>query len=113
MSRFGYPKVPGDSLWSVVDVTGPASYTVITPGTPPTGGQLLTAADCGLQSMDWVQSMGSDNGTYDVACIAAPFSAGNPLPGVRLQWVTSAAGTEVTGGTALNARTVRLLVIGR
>jgi hypothetical protein len=113
MSRFGYPKIPGDSLWSVVDVTGPTSYTVITTGSPPTGGQLLAPADCGLQSIDWVQSLGSDDGQYDIVCVPGPFSAGNPLAGVRLQWIISATGAQVAGAVNLSSRTVRLLVIGR
>jgi hypothetical protein len=113
MSRFSYPKVPGDGLWSIVDVTGLASYAVIVIGTPPTGGQLVTPADCGLQSIDWIQSMGSDNGQYDVTCYPAPFTLGNPFAGVRLQWLTAATGAEAIAATNLSARSVRLLVIGR
>src|SRR5215472_6456806 len=92
MSRFSYPKVPGDGLWSIVDVTGPTSYAVIVVGTPPGGGQLVTAADCGLISIDWIQSMGSDDGQYDIVCIPAPFTLGNPLVAVRLMWLISATG---------------------
>lgn len=92
MSRFSYPKAPGDQPWSIIDVPGPASYTAIAPGTPPTGGQTITPQDCGLQSIDWVQSMGSDNGQYDIVCLANPFVQGNAFAGVRLQWIVSATG---------------------
>jgi hypothetical protein len=112
MSRFSYPKVPGDGPWSVVDVTGPASYAAMVPGTPPTGGQLVTAADCGLTSIHWIQSMGSNNGQYDIVCYPAAFSAGNPMASVRLQWVTAATGAEVIAAVNLSTITVRLLVIG-
>lgn len=113
MSRFSYPKVPGDSLWSITDITGPASYTQVTTGTPPTGGQLVTAADFGLQSIDWVGVMASDNGQYSVAAIPAPFNLGNPLASVALQWSVAATGAQVAAAVNLSARTVRLLAIGR
>src|SRR5262249_37362825 len=113
MSRFSYPKVPGDTLESMVDVTGPASYTQLVVGTPPTGGQAVTATECGLQSIDWVQSMGSDNGQYDIVCVPVAFTLGNPLASVRLQWIISATGAEAAAAANLSARTVRLFVKGR
>lgn len=113
MSRYSYPKSPGDERWAVTDMTGPASYTAIVTGTPPTGGQIIRAADFGLQSLDWVQSMGSDNGQYDIVCIPNGFTLGNPLASFLLQWIVSATGAEVAGAVNLSARTVRLLGIGR
>jgi hypothetical protein len=113
MSRFSYPKVPGDGFQSVTDMTGPASYAVIVSGTPPSGGQTMRASDFGLASLDWVKSMGSDNGQYVVICIPLGFSAGNPFTSFLLQWVTSATGAEVVAATNLSARTVRLFGFGR
>jgi hypothetical protein len=98
---------------SILDVPGPASYTAVVTGSPPTGGQLITAADCGLQSLDWVQSQGSDDGQYDIMVVPAPFSLGNPMPAVRLMWVVAATGAQVTAAVNLSARTVRLYVTGR
>jgi hypothetical protein len=112
MSRFSYPKVPGDGLWSMIDVPGPVLYAPLVVGTPPTGGQVLNAADCGLQSIDWIQSMGSNNGQYDVTCVPAAFSLGNPMAQVLLMWAVAATGTQA-GAINLSAFTVRLLVIGR
>src|SRR5215471_21711463 len=75
LTRFSYPKVPGDQPESILDVTGPASYTPVTPGTPgppitpPTGGQRITAADFGLQSLDFVIAIGSTDGSYSVIVV--------------------------------------------
>lgn len=112
MSRFSYPKVPGDSLWSMLDITGPTAYVPVVAGTPPTGGQLIPASNFGLQSIDWVQSTGSDNGGFDIVCIPMPFSLGNPMPAVLLMWVNALTGAQAPAGN-LSARTVRLLAIGR
>jgi|SRR5215471_13002155 len=75
LTRFSYPKVPGDQPESILDVTGPASYTPVTPGTPgppitpATGGQRITAADFGLQSLEFVVSLGSTDGQYSVIVV--------------------------------------------
>lgn len=113
MSRFSYPKVPGDSLWSIVDMTGPASYTQVTTGTPATGGQAVTAADFGMQSLDWIGAIGSDNGQYAVTVIPAPFNVGAPFNSALLQWSLAATGAQAAAAANLSARTVRLLAIGR
>jgi hypothetical protein len=112
MTRFGYPKVPGDGPWSVVDLTGPASYAVVAGGANPTGGQLVTAAECGLQSFDWLQGSGSNTGVYEVIVFPVPFSPGNVFSSARLMWITAATGAQVTAGTNLSTFTVRLLAIG-
>ena len=112
MSRFSYPKVPGDGFESVVDVTGPVNYTQIA-GTPPTGGQVITAADFGLQSMDWVGAMGSDNGQYAAIVFPVPFTQGSSLNSVLLMWTLAASGAQAPPGANLSARTVRLLAKGR
>ncbi|HEY6370192.1 MAG TPA: hypothetical protein VIX37_06415 [Candidatus Sulfotelmatobacter sp.] len=111
MSNFSYPKMPGDQPWSVVDVTGPASYVQIAPG--PIGGQQITAGDCGVESIDWAQATGA-SGTplgYSVNVIPAQFAVGSPTSAVLLQWVNLNL-TEATQGQNLSTLTVRLLVIG-
>ena len=109
LRRFNYPKVPGDSFWSLVDVEGPASYVPITTGNPPTGGQPVTASDCGLREFDWVQSMGASSAFNAVVAI--------PLPGnlglIRVMWITAATGAQVAPGANLAGRFARLLAIGR
>ena len=59
LSRFSYPKQPGDQPWSIIEVRGPQSYAQVTG--MPGGGQQVTAADFGLQSLDFVIPMGTIN----------------------------------------------------
>jgi len=116
MSRFSYPKVPGDTPWSVIDVSGPEAYEQIVIGQadePPDGGQEITAADFGIQSLDFIASMGSDDGQCGVHVIPAHFFEGDSLTEVLLQWITLADGAEVDADTDLSDFTVRLLAIGR
>src|SRR5215467_8560245 len=87
LTRYSYPKVPGDQYESIIDVTGPASYTPLVPGTPgppvtpPTGGQRITAQDFGLLALDLVVSMGStDGGHYVVVVPELVAPPPNPLP---------------------------------
>ena len=127
LTRYGYPKVPGDQPESIIDVTGPASYTPLVPGTPgppvtpPTGGQRITAQDFGLQSLDFVVGMGSTGGGYFAVVVPELIQPlpSPPLPtqlpdgtfaAVLLAWM------QVAGGQAsgdLSKSTVRLLAIGR
>jgi len=126
LTRYGYPKVPGDQPESILDVSGPASYNPLvagTPGppiTPPSGGQRVTAQDFGLQSLDFVTGMGSTDGRFFVMVVPELISpAPNPLPtqlpdgsfsAVRLGWM------QLTGGQAtgdLSTSTVRLFARGR
>ena len=110
-----FPCPPGNLPWTVVDIVGPASYTQVTPGSPPTGGQAISISALGLPvSVIWAQAMGSDDGTYDAVCLLSPF---NPLSGSRtgliLKWTNAATGAEVSGAVDLSARTVRIMAIGR
>ena len=117
------PSPPGDQPWTIIDIDGPASYTVITVATPPTGGQVIKATDIGMQTIDWAQAMGSDDGQYAGECylvggLANPRSGGKPNYSqsgsqINLQWITAATGAEVTGTTDVSARRMRLLVLGR
>ena len=127
LTRYGYPKVPGDQPESIIDVTGPTAYTAITPGspgppiTPPSGGQPITAADFGMQSLDYVTGQGSQDGLYTVVIIPLMVAV-TPAPPTPtqlpdgtfsrflLKWVT-ATGTEASGD--LSQSSVRLFARGR
>lgn len=127
LTRYGYPKVPGDQPESVIDVKGPASYTPLTPGTPgppvtpPTGGQRITAQDFGLQSLDFVIGIGSTDGLYSVIVIPELVEPmpNPPLPTQLPDGTFSAlllAWMQVAGGQAsgdLSTSTVRLFARGR
>ena len=110
-----FPCVPGNLPWTVVDIVGPTSYTQVTPGSPPTGGQAISISALGLPvSVIWAQTMGSDDGTYDVVALLSPFnSLAGSQTGIILEWITAATGTQVSGATNLSARTVRVMAIGR
>ena len=128
LTRHGYPKVPGDQPESVLDVSGPAAYTPLVPGspgppiTPPTGGQRITAQDFGLQSLDFVFGMGSTDGRYSVVIIPELIQPPPPSPPLATQlpdgtfsaallmWMNATGGTQATGN--LSQSTVRLFARG-
>jgi hypothetical protein len=119
LSRFSYPKVPGDEKWSIADVQGPTSYVHITPGTPgpppvaPLGGQEIFPEDFGLQSFDIVLASASYDGLYGVHVIPIWPGPNDTLLRVLLAWYTLATGAPVAAGTNLSLSMVRLLAIGR
>lgn len=109
-----YPCAPGNQPWSPHGITGPASYTQVTPGTPITGGQSVSASAFGLQAIHsaWASS-GSDDGTYYVHVFLSPYEkGGNGSPAIVVQWINASTGAEVAGATNLSARTVRVMALG-
>lgn len=125
MVRMSYPKVPGDQPWSIIDVTGPASYVPVTPGSPtvaPSGGQQIFAQDFGLTALDFVCAMGSSDAIYFVTLIpvngkpgaaATTYSPGNPFNSVIISWEERNPAADVPPATNLSTSKVRLLAIGR
>lgn len=107
-----YPAVPGNKFWSPADITGPALYAPIVVATPPTGGQVVTASQFGLQNLEKVWEGTSDNGAYKVIAFLDPYLDGRPAPQVRLMWITAATGAEAAA-IDLSGRTVRLWAIGQ
>lgn len=109
MTGFLYPKPPGDQPWSVVDIQGSASYDSIINAN---GGQRVTAAQCGLESIDWAMVMGVGVSTMlRVIVSLAGFNKGSPASGLILQWMTTSG--EVPQGSNLSTLRVRLLAIGQ
>lgn len=101
----------GDRMLSVIKVTGPTSYTAITPGTPPagpTGGQDINATSFGLKYINEIVAGLDQSGTYNV--LAVPNSAGVATK-VTLMWTVANGGAETSGN--LSTFTVRLMAIGR
>lgn len=115
MSRIGsgqYPAPPGSQLESIATHAGPATYTVLTPGSPPTGGDTLEAVEFGLKFFDSVEVLGYDaTGGYtampvwDLGITEQPTS-------VKLIWFTNAL-VEVVGGVALSAKVLRIRATGQ
>jgi hypothetical protein len=113
----GYPAGGfGDRYVSVVDHLGPASYVVLTNGTPPTGGDSITAAEAGLKALSAVFAVGlSDNGQY--MALVSPGIGGKAEPtSFFISYFVRAGGAawiEVAGAVNLSARTFRFFCIGR
>ena len=127
LTRYGYPKVPGDQPESIIDVSGPPVYVPMIPGSPgppivpPTGGQLLHANDFGLQSLAFVFGMASTDGKYFpliVPLLIEPLP-NPPLPTQLpdgsfatfiLVWMNVTGGGQATGD--LTQSTIRLFARG-
>ena len=60
----GYPQADGAKMESVIYKAGPSLYTVVTPGTTPTGGQAVTASEFGLKYLEHVEGGLDNTGTY-------------------------------------------------
>jgi hypothetical protein len=106
----------GDRMMSIVDITGPSSYTQITAGTPPngpTGGQSLSAQACGLKAIEDLFGGLDNSGKYQVEGVALK-AGSTPFPNsAALMWIIAHTGAEESGATDLHTYTVRLTVIGR
>jgi hypothetical protein len=108
----GFPISVGAKIMSSVDHVGPASYTVVTPGATPTGGDSITATALGMKSIEAILEVSGDNtGTYSVVGIRTGTDAlGSPT--WILQWLTTVGNVQVVGTTDLSAKHVRVSVIG-
>lgn len=106
-----YPAVPGSKKESILDLAINGAYTAITPGTPPTGGILISATAFGLSYIEWAQASGSDNGQYDGVIYMAPSNKNLPSSAVRLQLIVGATGAEASG-TIAAGRTMRIFAVG-
>jgi hypothetical protein len=109
----GFPASSGsDRLMSIVDHKGPASYATLVTGSPPTGGDSLTAKECGLNYITAVSAQLSDDGQYLVDA-SSMVGGGGESTSVVLIWTTANTGAQVSNATNLSARTIRLMVYGR
>jgi len=106
-----YPISIGNRRLAVGALTGPTSYTTITTGSPPTGGQTILASQFGMKYIESVSCSVSDDGQYTAFWTPASASHNGVTSGI-LGW-TSFGGSELGGATNLSARTVRVTVIGR
>ncbi len=106
-----YPSPPGNLNQVVAAVPGPASYTTVVVGSPPSGGIVVTAQQLGLTSIHWAEGGVSDDGAFGIV----PIFDGNPLTGapqVRFLAYTLNTGAQVSAVTNLSARTFRIFAFG-
>lgn len=104
----GFPNSCGGKRESVITKTGPASYTTITTGAPPTGGQDVAAGDFGMKYIEFLEASACDNGLHVIRCI--PVTSSAKVTTWKLQWCLAISGQETSGD--LSAYTIRLRAIG-
>ena len=107
-----FPQSFGSKRAQIAFLTGPASYTQVTTGSPPTGGQKLLATDFGLKYIAQAFGGVSDDGQYEVVLTPAQ-AASSPDPASWIAiWKVAHTGAEASGATNLASRTVRIFLIG-
>jgi len=108
-----YPAPPGNKRWSIIDVPLTGTYTAVTPGSPPTGGIAVSAAQFGLQSIEaCFPGAGSDDGTYSVNTYMKPFNQNQPSPNLIAQLIIISTGLELATGQSIAGRKIRLVAMG-
>jgi hypothetical protein len=122
----GYPTSIGSERASIMGLAGPTSYTAVTAGATPSGGQTVGAVAFGLKFLDFIVGGETDSGRFFVEAIPVTPTQGAPANSAgttyRLRWVsrvTASVGgqaqvayTEAAASTDLSGETVRLLAIG-
>lgn len=104
----GFPfSIGGDRYLGACDHKGPASYTTLTPGTTPTGGDTIYPQEMGLRLFSRILPGMSDDGGYIIFGVVVP--GGKQA---QLIWITRNTGAEVASGD-LSARTANIQAIGR
>ena len=104
-----FPQPWGSKTVAVLRHTGPASYTAVTGGATPTGGDSIPASAFGLSRIEAIYGGMDDTAVYSVvASLAGKQEARSAI----LMWKTAATGAEVAGGTNLSAKSVFLIAIG-
>jgi len=105
----------GDRPYAIIDFAGPSSYTQVTTGSPPTGGQAIVPSNFGLSAgLEGIFMVGaSTSGTYGVIAFQATgYNQGQGNATWALMWFTLATGAQVAGATNLSGETVRLVGFG-
>lgn len=103
------PKQVGDILVVYADHTGPSSYTQVSPGATPTGGDSVTAQELGLKFIEGIVSSGDDTGSY----LPVPLALVNPSTSAIIRWQLQNSNSEAGSAVNLSARHARLIAWGR
>jgi len=109
----------GDETYVRVQWQGPTSYTQVTAGSPPSGGDSITAAQLGVNMISHIYAMASYSGNFEVVPIRssdkawtlqwrALRSATIPASGPGSESQTT--GTEAASGTNLSAEYQKLTI---
>ena len=110
-----FPCPPGNLYHSVADIAGPSSYTQVTFGATPSGGQAVSLPVPGFGvSVIWASAMAGSTAQWGAHCILKPFLSGQgSQTGLILQWYVIATGAEVAGAVDLSGQSVRVYSMGR
>lgn len=105
----GYPQPFGEKISLTLDRTGPASYTQVTPGAPPTGGDKFNASDVGLGGFDWVDLGRDTTGQISATALLSLAGYANAVPYVIIYYTAQVSATlggqGQTSGTQIAAAT--------
>lgn len=105
-----FPQNWGNKTVTILQHTGPASYTAVTGGATPTGGDTIPASAFGLSRIEAIFVVGLDNTA--VYQVVPGLDGAMEATLARLMWKTAATGAEVAGSTVLSAKTITLMAIG-
>lgn len=114
-SKFAIGLAPQTQL-SMIDWIGPSSYTQVTPGTPPSAGDQVTAFSFGLKAIDCIVGGGSADGNFEIVPIRLNATTWilewRSLVTATVGGQSQVTGTQATAATSLTASKVRLCAIG-
>lgn len=105
-----FPISIGNRRLAVATVSGPSSYTAVTPGTPPTGGQALSASQFGMKYLESVSVGFGAGGTHTGYWSPTSTTANGVTAGILI-WTVANGGAEASGD--LSAAVLRVTAIGR
>lgn len=108
---------PGDLPEAFIRWTGPASYTVVTPGTTPSGGDSITAGLLGVQEILAIDFCGSRTGNFLVVPVRISASSWTlmwrAMNGNTVGTKAQTTGAEAVAATVLSAENVELRIVTR
>jgi hypothetical protein len=96
-----YENVVGGLKEKYIDLDGLASYT--------TGGQTLTAGDCGFRYIFAAEAGAGDNAAHHCAVVHA---TKGPVTSVKVMWFVASTGAELAAAQNVSARFTRVRVLG-
>ena len=119
----GYPQPSGEKYQVIFDHPGPASYTQLTAGTTPTGGDKISASGGGLNFGGFDKVDGGYDSTGQISASVIPLGSGygNATPSVIVKYVSlvtatlggqaQTAGSEIAATTNLSTFSWRMQAI--
>lgn len=105
---------PGDEPYCRVKWQGPASYTQVTPGNPATGGDSISGAQFGVNSITGIIFLGTYSGNFQVVPVRT--SEGKwalewrSLVTATVGGQSQTTGVQATGSTNLSTEFVKLQI---